>query len=259
MASKSKSLALPDDVFSLLAAADKQRNFPPGTMQSLLAQETGGQSKYLTDPGAYHYAVNADGKRIAPHTGKISTAFGPLGILESTAADPGYGVKPLANKTLAEQIRFSADYLDARSRSAGSLRAGLAGYGEGAKYSQQVMRRIAPDAAPVVTAVATPAPVVVAQAEPPAVDQPVQATPVVSQLQPEVAVKPTVTDEWQTYLDQVRVAQAPVQPTDLAYGEPQAPAAPTFQTPDFMAALAMLGQNQAPSFRPFGAMRTRLG
>ena len=73
MAKNSQALALPDNVFSLLAAADKQRGFPPGTMQSLLMQETGGQDKYLNDPTQYHYAANADGKRIAGHTGKIST------------------------------------------------------------------------------------------------------------------------------------------------------------------------------------------
>ena len=116
MAKNSQALALPDNVFSLLAAADKQRGFPPGTMQSLLMQETGGQAKYLNDPTQYHYAANADGKRIAGHTGKISTAHGPFGILESTAKDPGYGVKPMGDKTsLAEHIRFAGDYLAARS------------------------------------------------------------------------------------------------------------------------------------------------
>ena len=134
MAKNSPALALPDKVFSLLADADKQRGFPPGTMQALLMQETGGQAKYLNDPTAYHYAANAEGKRIAGHTGKISTAQGPFGILESTGKKPGYGVKPMGDKTsLAEHIRFAADYLDARSKSGGSLSAGLAGYGEGAK------------------------------------------------------------------------------------------------------------------------------
>ena len=252
MANKSKSLALPDDVFNLLAAADKQRNFPPGTMQSLLVQETGGQSKYLTDPSAYHYAANADGKRIAGHTGKVSTAFGPLGILESTAADPGYGVKPLADKSLAEQIRFSADYLDARSKSAGSLQGGLAGYGEGTKYSQQVMRRIAPDttAAPAVMAPVTPEPAPIAQA----------AAPVVPMVQAQAPAVPTPQamgpDAWQMFLANQK-SQEPVQPADLAYGEPKAYAPPELQRPDFMAALGMMGQNTNPSFRSFGAFGAR--
>lgn len=132
---------VPGDLAGLLAQADKARGFPAGTMASVMQQETGGNAKYLQDPSTYHYAPNAEGKRIAGHTGKISTAFGPFGILESTGRDPGYGVKPLQSKDLAEQIRFAGDYLAARSKGAGSLQAGLAGYGEGAKYSQQVARR----------------------------------------------------------------------------------------------------------------------
>lgn len=135
------TLALPDTLLTLLAQADKQRGFPAGTMASVVQQETGGNTKYLQDPSAYHYGLNAEGKRIAGHTGKVSTAFGPFGILESTGADPGYGVKPLQNKSLEEQVRFASEYLDARSKSAGSLNGGLAGYGEGEKYATQVARR----------------------------------------------------------------------------------------------------------------------
>ena len=147
-------MAIPN-IQALLAQADKQRNFPAGTMASIMQQETGGNAKYLQDPTAYHYGLNAAGQRIAGHTGKISTAFGPFGILESTGKDPGYGVKPLQNKSIEEQVRFAGDYLNARSASAGSLQAGLAGYGEGAKYAAQVARRrdgrsppVAPIAAP---------------------------------------------------------------------------------------------------------------
>ena len=130
-----------NNIQALLAQADKARGFPAGTMASVMQQETGGNAKYLQDPSTYHYGLNAEGKRVAGHTGKISTAFGPFGILESTGRDPGYGVRPLQNKSIEEQVRFASDYLDARSKSAGSLNAGLAGYGEGAKYSQQVARR----------------------------------------------------------------------------------------------------------------------
>lgn len=130
------------DIAALLAQADAARGFPKGTMASVMQQETGGNAKYLQDPSTYHYAPNAEGKRIAGHTGKISTAFGPFGILESTGRDPGYGVKPLQSKDLEEQIRFAGDYLAARSKGAGSLQAGLAGYGEGGKYGQQVMARL---------------------------------------------------------------------------------------------------------------------
>ena len=136
---------IPDNVLKMLADADERNGFPAGTMQSIMQQETGGNLKYLDDPTQYHYAPNAKGKRIAGHTGKVSTAFGPFGILESTGAKPGYGVAPLKDKSLAEQVRFASEYLAGRSKQAGSLEAGLAGYGEGAKYAKQVVARI-PDA-----------------------------------------------------------------------------------------------------------------
>lgn len=136
------SQSLPADLLEQLNAADKKSGLPPGTMQAILQQEVGGNAgKYLKDPAAYHYGLNAEGKRIAGHTGKVSTAFGPFGILESTAKDPGYGVAPLKDKSLGEQIRFASEYLAARSKK-GGLEAGLAGYGEGAKYGQQVAARI---------------------------------------------------------------------------------------------------------------------
>ena len=119
------------DISQLLQVADKQYGFPAGTMASLMQQETGGNQRYLNDPTAYHYGPNAEGKRIAGHTGKVSTAFGPFGILESTAANPGYGVAPLKDKSLEEQVRFAAEYLGARSKASGGLASGLAGYGEG--------------------------------------------------------------------------------------------------------------------------------
>lgn len=132
---------LPSDLLSRLSAADKKAGLPEGTMLAILQQETGGNAKYLEDPAAYHYGLNAEGKRVAGHTGKVSTAFGPFGILESTARDPGFGVAPLKDKSLDEQLRFASEYLAARSKK-GGLAAGLAGYGEGAKYGQQVAARI---------------------------------------------------------------------------------------------------------------------
>lgn len=130
------------NIADLLNQADKSRGFPAGTMAALMQQEIGGNSKYLDDPAAYHYPANAQGQRIAGHTGKVSTAFGPFGILESTAANPGYGVAPLRDKSLEEQVRFSSDYLAARSKQAGGLPAGLASYGEGAKYAQSVLSKM---------------------------------------------------------------------------------------------------------------------
>ncbi len=144
MAKNKKATALPDNVIAMLAEQDKRNNFPPGTMQALVSQEVGGNfGSYLENPEKYHYGLNSEGKRIAAHTGKVSTAFGPLGLLESTAKNPGYGVKPLQNKSLEEQFRFAADYLAGRTESAGGdLRAGLAGYGEGPAYADQVLGRI---------------------------------------------------------------------------------------------------------------------
>lgn len=261
MAKNSQALALPDNVFSLLAAADKQRGFPPGTMQSLLMQETGGQAKYLNDPTQYHYAANADGKRIAGHTGKISTAHGPFGILESTAKDPGYGVKPMGDKaSLAEHIRFAGDYLAARSKSAGGLSAGLAGYGEGEKYAAQVVgRRDAKvpaanlvAAAPVTaqaTVVApqeTPAPVMVAQAEAP-------AQQVVAQAAPPAEVVPNT---WDSFVANYRAAQAPQAVADAA--PQQQPVYPGVQVPNFMAALSGLNQQDPRlAFQSFGGFGGR--
>lgn len=255
MAKNSQALALPDNVFSLLAAADKQRGFPPGTMQSLLMQETGGQAKYVDDPTTYHYAANADGKRIAPQSGKISTAHGPFGILESTAKDPGYGVKPMGDKTsLAEHIRFAGDYLAARSKSAGGLSAGLAGYGEGEKYAAQVVGRRdgkVPATNLVAAApVASPATIVTAQATPvPVLD------PVVAQATTTPVGDPGA---WGTFLANYRAAQA--QPVAAA-ATPQQPVYPGVQTPNFMAALGGLNQydprNTLQSFTGFGGLGGR--
>lgn len=149
--SSKKQAQIPENLSKLLAAAEKASGLPAGTMQSILKQEVGSNPAYLEDPTKYHYPLNAMGKRIAGHTGKESTAFGPFGILDSTARQPGYGVKPMVDKSIEEQVRFSAEYLAARAKSAGSLSAGLAGYGEGSKYAAQVMARM-PATQPVVMA-----------------------------------------------------------------------------------------------------------
>lgn len=50
-------------------------------------------------------------------TGNLTTssagAKGITQVMEATASDPGYGVKPLQNNTKEEYIRFSKDYLNA--------------------------------------------------------------------------------------------------------------------------------------------------
>lgn len=126
----------------MMAEHEKRAGLPAGALASINKQETGGKDDYIKDPSKYHYELNKDGKRIAGHTGKVSTAFGPFGILESTGRDPGYGVAPLKSKDLEEQVRFAADYLAGRSKAAGSLQAGLAGYGEGDAYAKQVLGRM---------------------------------------------------------------------------------------------------------------------
>lgn len=141
--------AIPESLLALLDQSDKRQGFPAGTMLAVLNQEVGGNvQSYLDDPARYHYTPDASGKRIAKHTGKESTAFGPFGILESTGAKPGFGVAPLKNKSLEEQVRFASDYLGARVKSMGSLEAGLAGYGEGPAYAQQVLGRLGQPASP---------------------------------------------------------------------------------------------------------------
>lgn len=123
------------DMANALAAAEKANGLPAGLLSSIVKQETGGRQAFIDDPAKYHYEKDASGKR-------KSSAFGPFGILESTARDPGYGVAPLKDKSLQEQTRFAAQYAAARIRQAGSLHGGLAGYGEGDKYASQVIGRL---------------------------------------------------------------------------------------------------------------------
>ena len=232
------------NILALLTQADKQRGFPAGTMASVMQQETGGNNKYLADPSTYHYGLNDQGQRIAGHTGKVSTAFGPFGILESTGRDPGYGVQPLQNKSIEEQVRFASDYLDARSKSAGSLQAGLAGYGEGEKYSRQVTRRRDGGAAPVVSVLAQPDSVV--QQAPPELVAAAPPQQVVAQAPVPIPVQPEAAP--------VQVAQAPVD--DASWGELQR-AMPQVVQPSAM----NYGQAPVPAvqmagfqrFKPFGA------
>ena len=240
---KSNSV-IPEGLAQLLAAADKSRGFPAGTMASVMQQETGGNQKYISDPTTYHYAANAAGQRIAGHTGKISTAFGPFGILESTGRDPGYGVTPLKSKDLEEQIRFASDYLAARSKNAGGLHAGLAGYGEGEKYATQVQGRM------------TPQQIERAAASPPEITPPLDATTQVAS-QPINVVQPTVAqvtqpieapavassgpDVWMEFQRNMQARQSPQAETLASYGAPMAipnfaaVAPPTSLRPNFQA------------------------
>lgn len=134
------SLKLPDVVQQGIGEVIKRTGLPDGLMQSIIMQETSGNENYFNEPGKYHYEPGTDGKR-------KSTAFGPYGILDSTAKDPGYGVAPLKDKNnLAEQTRFATEYLAARIKDAvakgGTMEDGIAGYGEGMKYAEDVMKRL---------------------------------------------------------------------------------------------------------------------
>lgn len=133
----SKMLALPDKVLALTSEAEKRTGLPKGAVASLIIQEVGGQlDKFLKQPDAFHYAPGPNGKK------PTSSARGLIGVLRDTATKPGYGVTPLKDYSIEEQIRFGADYLAARVKQAGSFEKGLAGYGEGAKYAQEVKDRM---------------------------------------------------------------------------------------------------------------------
>lgn len=133
----SKMLALPDKLLALTSEAEKRTGLPKGAVASLIIQEVGGQlDKFLKQPDAFHYAPGPNGEK------PKSSARGLIGVLKDTATKPGYGVTPLKDYSIEEQIRFGADYLAARAKQAGSFEKGLAGYGEGARYAQQVMNRM---------------------------------------------------------------------------------------------------------------------
>lgn len=138
---------LSGDLDQKLAEAERRTGLPPGVLKSIIRQETGGDKSYLEDPAKHHYPLGADGKRRTKN-GTISSAFGPFGILaDSTAKNPGFGVEPLKDKGIDEQIRFASEYLAARSKRAGGIAGGLSDYGEGDKYSRQVLSRLGPPGA----------------------------------------------------------------------------------------------------------------
>lgn len=123
-------------IAQLESQMEKKYGLPEGVLGSIRQQETGGSQAYLDDPTKPHYPTGYT------KNGTKSSAFGPYGILESTAKDPGYGTTPLSDKSLEKQVEFAAQYLTGRAKKAGSIEAGLAGYGEGSKYSASVIKRI---------------------------------------------------------------------------------------------------------------------
>lgn len=137
-----KKSNISDELKAKLDAADKAAGLPTGMMSSILQQEIGKRKEFLEDPSKYHYDVGSDGLR-RDSKGTISNAFGPFGLLDSTAKQPGFGVAPLKDKSLDEQIRFASQYLAGRIKHAkGDIFAGVGGYGEGAAYASQVLGRL---------------------------------------------------------------------------------------------------------------------
>src|SRR6185312_10434878 len=130
----------PDQRGPMLASAVAGTPIPPHVMDHLVTTESGWR------PGA----VN-----------DTSKAYGLVGALPSTAAEPGYGLPPLpANASPTDQLRFGAQYLHARGKALGmtdadwqnpaKVREALAAYHgpatdangvNGQEYSQ----RVAPD------------------------------------------------------------------------------------------------------------------
>jgi hypothetical protein len=255
MSNKSK---LPDGLLQLFSQAEKANGLPAGTMASVMQQEIGGQlNKFLSDPTAYHYPVGPDGRRVAKHTGKVSTAFGPFGILESTAKDPGYGVKPLQSKDIGEQVRFAAEYLAARSKRSGGLVQGLAAYGEGDKYGAQVAKRMGLGT-PALSVSPTPStPAATNHTQVVTAKAPVQPAPVapVAATAPAVApVAAAVTpDPWDIFLQRMQgtpaeVAEKPMVQAMSQYGIPQ------MRVPDFLATVSQTNQPQPKAFNGFGGL-----
>lgn len=112
----------------LLTVFEEKYNLPEGLLWAVMMQETGGRNL------GYHYPLGIDGYRRTPFN-TVSTAYGPFGILNSTAKDPGYGVNPhdINDRSLIAQINFAAEYLAVfiydHRRGAGDIQRGLAYYG----------------------------------------------------------------------------------------------------------------------------------
>lgn len=111
--------------------AEQQNGLPLGTLTAVREQETGADHSFINDPTKLH--------------GSESTAFGPYGTTEATAKKPGFGVDSLGNKSIAEIVRFTAQYLAGRIKSAGGdIEKGLDGYGTGKinNYGKQVLDKL---------------------------------------------------------------------------------------------------------------------
>lgn len=197
------------ELFAKLDAADKAQGLPVGTMRAIMHNEISNSSKFIDAPDTYHYPVAADGKH-RTKDGTQSSAFGPFGILDSTAKKPGYGITPLKDKSLDEQIRFSSEMLGKVSKKLGGLEPALNLYGGGTPgYTQKILAKVAnPDQ------MHTPA-------------EPIQAKAQIKEIPPVVATPPAPAVK--EVIQQPVVAQVPIQaPTDVVVAAPvkEAPVVP---------------------------------
>ena len=132
-----------NEVFKKTDAAEKAHGLPSGTLRAIMHNEIRNSNAYLDEPDKYHYPVAADGKH-RTKDGVQSSAFGPFGILDSTAQKPGYGITPLKDKSLDEQVRFTAETLSKTSQKLGGLDKALDLYGGNTPgYTQKVLANIA--------------------------------------------------------------------------------------------------------------------
>jgi soluble lytic murein transglycosylase-like protein len=103
-----------------------QRSQHPLAVQTIEAARNRGVAPDLL------LAVVAAESGFDPNARSPKGAEGVTQILPATARDPGFGVAPLKEKTVAEYLRFGADYLVAMlTRYGGNRRKALAAYNAG--------------------------------------------------------------------------------------------------------------------------------
>jgi hypothetical protein len=244
-------------VFEKTDAAEKAYGLPPGIMRAIMHNEIRYSDKYLDTPDTYHYPVAADGKHRTKE-GTQSSAFGPFGILDSTAQKPGYGITPLKDKSLDEQVRFTAEMLAKTSKHLGGIDKALDLYGGGTPgYTQKVLQNIAN---PERIAVKNTTPVMASNDVAPAKVVPLASAPKVVPVQPTVVQaapveKPVVIAEApkvvEPSVEQPVIAQAesilpvaePVTPEALQYGQQPAQVVAKETPKTMLDVLASLGED----------------
>jgi hypothetical protein len=128
----------------LLSIYEDQYELPRGLLWSVMIQESSGYNYGYHIPLTKKFGT--EGRWIInAKTGEWdwSTAFGPFGITNRTARDPGHSVDPYdtSDRSLQPQIRFAASYLSALINKYG-LKKGIGSYGEGERYADSVINRM---------------------------------------------------------------------------------------------------------------------